>query len=434
MPQKNHTNTLKSFGSLIAGSASGYFLVLLVSPIITRIYSPEEFGRFAVFGSIVAIFSIITTLSFEFGILGSLSRTLALRFSMAATLVSALLLLLGLIVYVVLSLFGAVVFLLSPSEIILAFASCFIAVITNIAINIAIHSNYSTTAARGTFLSLSMRSLLQVGFGYSFGGLSGLIYGDVIGRLIGWLAVERGSFRVAIRGLLNYRKNVWSHVKRNTSYIFYLTPANAVETSLVWLLAPLFAMFYDPFIGGLVAIVQRLASAPLTIINQSLGQVFHHYAAKEYKDNSIQIIRYALLIAFFTLPILAMLMAIFWVYGEKISIIFFGDQWGGAGYVMFMFLPLYYVYFLSLITNRLLMIMSRAYFKLIASVLHLGLLLGSLPLAIYMGLDWKGGMGILIGGLTFSHLLIFIIVLLLVRECPHQGSFVLDKFFSKGIN
>lgn len=431
MSKKNHINILKSFGSLITGSVSGYFLVLLVSPIITRIYSPEEFGRFAVFGSIVAIFSIITTLSFEFGILGSLSRTLALRFSLVATLVSALLLLIGLLISFALSLLGVVDFLLSPAELLLAFVSCFIAVITNIAINMAIHSNHSAVAARGTFFNLSMRSLLQVGFGYSFGGLIGLIYGDVIGRLIGWFAVERGSFRVAIKGFLSYRKIVWNHIKNNASYIFFLTPANAVETALVWLLAPLFTIFYDPFVGGVVAMIQRLASAPLTIINQSLGQVFHHFAAKEYGGNSLKIVRYTLHITFFTLPLLGLLMAIFWAYGEKISILVFGDQWSGAGYVMFMFLPLYYVYFLSLITNRLLMIMSRAYIKLIASILHLFLLLGSLPLAIYMGLDWKGGMSILIGSLTLSHLMTFIIVLLLVQKCAHPGSFVLDKFFSK---
>ena len=76
-------NLLGSFGRLAAGSTFGYVLALLVSPIITRIYSPEEFGRFAVFGSIVAIFSIVATLSFEFGILGSLRRPLALRFSLA---------------------------------------------------------------------------------------------------------------------------------------------------------------------------------------------------------------------------------------------------------------------------------------------------------------------------------------------------------------
>ncbi len=431
MFKKNNINTFKSFGSLITGSAAGYFLVLLVSPIITRIYSPEEFGRFAVFGSIVAIFSIIATLGFEFGILGSLSRTLALRFSLAATLVAGLLLLLVLFISLALSLLGLVDFMLSPFQIILAFVSCFIAVITNIAINIAIHLNHSAAAARGTFFSLSIRSFLQVGFGYTFGGLSGLICGDVIGRLIGWFAVERGSFRVALKGFLNYRKIVWRHIKKNTSYIFYLTPANTVETSLIWLMAPLFTMFYDPFVGGVVAMVQRLASAPLTIINQSLGQVFHHYAAKSYEKDSLKIIQFTLLIAFSALPFLAIFMSIFWIYGEIISIFIFGDQWGWAGYVMFMFLPLYYVYFLSLITNRLLMIMSRAYVKLIAAVFHICLLMGSLPLSTYMGFNWKGGMGILIGCLTISHLLFFIIVLLLVLKYPRPGSLILDKFFLK---
>jgi O-antigen/teichoic acid export membrane protein len=278
-----------------------------------------------------------------------------------------------------------------------------------------------------------MRSLLQVGFGYLFGGLSSLIYGDVVGRLIGWMAVERGSFRAALMGFFSYRKIIWKHIKSNASYVFFLTPANAIETALVWLLAPLFTIFYDPIIGGIVAMVQRLASAPLTIINQSLGQVFHHYASRVYEKDSILIIRNTLLITFFTMPLLVGMMLIFWFYGEKISIIIFGDQWGSAGYVMFIFLPLYYVYFLSLITNRLLMIMSRTYIKLIASIFHLILLLGVLPFANWLGLDWVGGMMMLASCLTCSHLLVFIIVLLLIRSYPHPGSFGLDKFFSKRI-
>jgi O-antigen/teichoic acid export membrane protein len=433
MSKNKYINTFNSFGSLIAGSSAGYFIVLLVSPIITRIYSPEEFGRFAVFGSIVAIFSIVASLSFEFGILGSLRRPLALRFSLAATLLASSILFVGLLASLALSVFGIVDFLLSPSEIVLAFVSCFIAVVTNISINSAIHANQSSVAARGAFLNLSMRSLLQVSFGYLFGGLNSLIYGDVVGRMIGLIAVERGTFRAALNGFFNYQKIIWKHIKGNASYVFYLTPANAIETALVWLIAPLFAIFYDPIVGGIVAMVQRLASAPLTIINQSLGQVFHHYASRMYQKDSMHIITNTLLIALFTLLLLVGMMLFFWFYGEKISVIIFGDQWGGAGYVMFMFLPLYYLYFLSLITNRLLIIMSRTYIKLIASVFHLILLLGVLPFANLLGLDWVGGMTMLVSCLVCSHLLGFVIVLVLIRSYPHPGSFVLDKLFLKRI-
>ena len=280
---------------------------------------------------------------------------------------------------------------------------------------------------------MSTRSLLQVGFGYFFGGLNSLIYGDIFGRLVGWLAMERGVFKVTFKSFFSYRKIILKHIKRNASYVFFLTPASAIETALAWLLAPLFTIFYDPLVGGVVAMVQRLASAPLTIINQSLGQIFHNYAAKFYEKHSLLIIRNTLLITFLTLPLLIVLMIIFWFYGEKVALIIFGDQWGIAGYVTFMLLPLYYLYFLSLITNRLLMVMSRTYIKLMASITHLILLLGALPFAISMGLGWDGGMIVLVGCLICSHLVVFIAVLFLIYYCPRPGSFVLDKLFSKRI-
>jgi len=426
---KSQNSFLSSFGRLVAGSSIGYILVLLVSPIITRIYTPEEFGRFSVFSSIVAIFSIIATLSFEFGILGASRRSLALRFSMAATFLAALILFMGLLIALSLTHFSVIDLLLSPLEIFLAFISCFIAILTNIFINTAIHSNNSAIAARGTFLNLSMRSFLQVGFGYLLGGLHSLIYGDLIGRLIGLIAVKPPPFRSALKSFFDYRNIIWKHIKSNTSYIIYLTPANAMETSLVWLFAPLFTIFYDPLIGGVVAIVQRLAFAPLTIINQSLGQVFHRYASKVYKKNPIQIIRNIIFISFSAFPLLVILMFIFWVYGEKFSILIFGSQWGDVGRVIFIFLPLYFIYFLSLITNRLLIVMSRTYIKLISSIINLIVLLGVLPLASALSLDWVSGMILLTACLSCSHLLVFIITLILVKNYSQSGSFILDHFF-----
>ena len=59
---------LKSVGILAGGTAFAQALGVLVLPIITRLYSPEEFALFAVYTSIVGILTVAICLRFEIAI------------------------------------------------------------------------------------------------------------------------------------------------------------------------------------------------------------------------------------------------------------------------------------------------------------------------------------------------------------------------------
>jgi len=53
---------------LLSGNAAGQAITVAISPLLTRLYSPEAFGQFGIFLSIVAILSVFATLRFERGI------------------------------------------------------------------------------------------------------------------------------------------------------------------------------------------------------------------------------------------------------------------------------------------------------------------------------------------------------------------------------
>ena len=59
---------LKSVAVLVGGSAFAQLLAILVLPILTRVYSPEEFASFAVYSSILNILIVISCLRFEIAI------------------------------------------------------------------------------------------------------------------------------------------------------------------------------------------------------------------------------------------------------------------------------------------------------------------------------------------------------------------------------
>ena len=53
---------------LVGGTISAQVIVLLASPILTRIYSPEEFGILSVYSAILAFFTIFASLRYELAI------------------------------------------------------------------------------------------------------------------------------------------------------------------------------------------------------------------------------------------------------------------------------------------------------------------------------------------------------------------------------
>ena len=57
-----------SVAKLAGGTAVSRLLVLMAAPLLTRIYTPDDFGVLAVYGSIVNIAVVLSSLRFEFAI------------------------------------------------------------------------------------------------------------------------------------------------------------------------------------------------------------------------------------------------------------------------------------------------------------------------------------------------------------------------------
>ena len=405
---------LQALGKLASGSGLGYLSVLVMSPVLTRLYSPEDFGTFAVFGAFVAIASIVMGLSFELGILGAQTRTSAAHYAVSGVSASIFLGMLFTVCVMVWEFAG------TPKPLpfwalLLAIASCFIAVLTTISMNWEIRQDRAGIAAKATFGSLAGRSALQAGLGIWPAGLTGLVSGEVLGRLLSWMLVGSGVFCLALRRLRRAPRSVMRHIFQNRDYITYVAPATAVETALVWLPSPLFTLLFDPLAGGFVALVQRLGSAPLTIANQSIGQLFHREAAKVIGRKNTHILKFIALFSLSGMPIVLGLMWVFGAYGQDIAGAIFGRAWREVGFVVLIFLPLFYLQFLSLLTNRIILILGYMRMKLLASLLHLMLIVLVLGVTYSLRLPWQQSIILYSALLSLSHALVFILVLFLLK-------------------
>lgn len=404
-----------ALGQLASGSTLGYATTLALSPVLTRLYSPAEFGTFAIFGAFVALTSIFASGSLELGILGSRSLSVAALFGSSATSVSLICMVsLGFILS--LCLFSEVPLLLPGWALYAAVLSCLIAVLTTIGINWAIRNDQPGVAARATFASLAGRSGLQAGFGVGFGGLEGLVLGELVGRCLGWAAAERGMLSLTSKMMRRAPRRILKHVARQKSYFLLLTPASVMEAALVWLPPSIFALLFDPVAGGLIALVQRFGSAPLTIANQSMAQLFHREASRVVGHRNGLIFKVLLGVIGVTFPVLVLLLWILWTWGDIIALNLLGPNWEKAGFVALVFLPLYYTQFLSLMTNRLILIWDKMHIKFGSSVLHLILFGVSVVLSKTLNLDWQTAICLMSAVLCTSHIIVFGGVLMMIND------------------
>lgn len=56
---------IRALSVLIAGSAVSSIILLCITPILTRLYTPEDFGVLSIFTSILYVLMIIVSLRYE---------------------------------------------------------------------------------------------------------------------------------------------------------------------------------------------------------------------------------------------------------------------------------------------------------------------------------------------------------------------------------
>jgi O-antigen/teichoic acid export membrane protein len=356
---------IRDAGILVSGAIAGQAIVLLLSPLLTRLFTPEQIGALGVFSAAVAIFSVLAPLGYDQSVIGATTRRLALR-SVGLSILSSV------VIGPVVALAGLVANAALGDEswdplMILAVIFTGIAAIA-VYVSQAWHTrerNFAT-ASRGAFVNMTGRTSLQVVAGAMGLGTLGLVGGEVLGRVGTLLLMDRGrvvcvSLLVTLRG---WARTI-EQARALRTFPLYQMPSSALETALAWLPLPLVALTYGTEVAGLVTLVQRIGTAPASLIGQSIVQIYHQRAALLIQQDRARLVRGTarafLLGAIAFLPVLAL---IGWT-AEPLFNVVFGEQWRGAGNVAVVWAPLVLVQIYGQIVARLLALAGGQYVRLI---------------------------------------------------------------------
>lgn len=277
----------RSVVMLAGGTALGQAITVLVSPILTRLYTPEDFGVFGVYASILGIVTVVASLRYEYALpLPEDDETAA------NILALCLVLLLG---TVTLSWFAIRAF----GNQIVTWANVpglkpYLWLIPLGMLGAGTYQilNYWAVRKRDfpriarTRLSRGLaRAAIQVGVGFAHSGPLGLLLGHLAGETAGSASLGLAAWRKdrAPFKAVNLQ-GVRRAGKRYRRFPLFSSWANLLDALGLQVPQLLFAAFYGAEVAGWFALGQRVIAAPLNIVVDAVAQVYFGEAARLPKD------------------------------------------------------------------------------------------------------------------------------------------------------
>ena len=317
-----------SFGTLI-----GQVLVVLSSPLMTRLYSPEEFGIFGLLLSIVASFSLISALRYELAIILPKNDLLAITLLFVSLIfVFAI----SLLLFIFILVFENQIVQLPNGNELIAFSWLIplcIFLVGSIKVfvfwNLRINKPSRIAYARITQDSVMVGYQITAGYLLNNNYIS-LSIGYTLGLFLGLIVIVKHSIKKNISLFKQIRlrdiKYVILRYRRFPLFTVWADLANVLSKQLPMILI---ASFFSPVIAGFYLMANRVANSPVGLISEGTGKSFMSIASKirdknELSDLSIRVLD--LLIKMSVIPFIFIA-----AFGPELFEILFGEEWTGGG-------------------------------------------------------------------------------------------------------
>jgi len=343
---------------VMSGTAMAQVIGFALTLIISRLFSPYDFGVFGSFNSVVNIIAAGVTLNYTQAIMLPKEKDDAINLFAVSCLCTAMVAFLCLICCIVVP--TALNGLMKTTGL---WALALLIVSTTISgFNEACQAwcvrvkSFKRTSASQVIRSLSSNGT-QIGFGYLKTGAAGLIAGSILANILASLNLSR----VVFRDLGALHRNIrWKRMKQLAKdyrdFPMYSASMDIVNSLSLGLPVLLLTHFYGIAVAGAYAFGIRILSTPMGFVLTALRQVLFQKAAETHNDDGrlmplyVKITSGLFALAFF--PSL-----VFFIWAPQLFAWVFGSQWQMAGefarslvlWMMFMFCNLPAVLFARII-------------------------------------------------------------------------------------
>ncbi|MDG6348290.1 oligosaccharide flippase family protein [Luteimonas sp. 8-5] len=367
---------------LMAGTTIAQAIPIGISPILTRIYTPQDFGVLALFVSITSVFASVASARYEQAIVLPDSDEDALTIAaLGLTIVVSI----STLLLVCVAAFGDEIAVLLKNEAIGGWLYFIPLTVLSMGIfNILVYTNsrrkqFGEIATANIAKSIAMATV-QLLVGIFKSGPAGLVLGHVASSLVSNARLFRRS--LSIPDL--FRAFQLSALRRNAvryrDFPLYSMPGIFANTLSLNVASVLISGFFGVATLGQYALVQRVMTAPATLMGTAIGQVFYQRAAEQMRHQRSA--NAAFLSAISRLAVLSTVIfgALYFVV-DDLFVFIFGANWAAAGKMAKIMSPLFAIRFVA----SPLSMMNQVYGRN-----HVGLIINLTLLLATVGIIWGG--------------------------------------------
>ena len=325
---------------LITGASLAQVITIVVSPISTRLYEPEELGVYTLLLTIISLFGPIICGKYELSIVSAKDENEAMEIVAGSIIISFILTILitiGYNLYLLnmpsirndVGLFAYVVILL-------LFINALINILTSYNNR---HKEYKTISNVYVIRNI-VQNLGLVVFGIMKFGTVGLLLAQLLGSIFG-LKKQSSKF---LENLGSLKKVSFSGVKevliKYKNQLIYSMPAHFISNLSYSILNFFITGLFGLSVFGYYSMAYRMLGLPLSLISMNISKVFFKRATDEnmLTGNFHKTLKQtALILLIISIPMVLILT----LFGPYLFDFVFGDGWGTAGEYVRILAPMY---------------------------------------------------------------------------------------------
>jgi len=326
--------------TLMTGTAIAQAIPIAISPILTRIYTPEDFGKYAIFLSLVMIAMPITALRYEQAFMLPSNRKDSIALLKGAliilpfmTVISTVILisfnkLLKFDIWMIFGFFISVFFF--------GFINIIIAYFNRIKKYKLITNNMIVTSFTNGFINI----------------LFGLLSGSYIVLILSIIFSKIIAFFYSYKNIVKYlmirinKKRIIHQLKDYKDMPKYSTPEVLIGAINQYSTIIILTYFFNPIFSGSYFLIYRILGTPISIVSASFSKVFYKEFTKSSTRKSYLL---KIWVKLFIIVIPIWILLYFTI--SNLVLFVFGENWENAAVMAQIMLPYFAINFIFSATS-----------------------------------------------------------------------------------
>lgn len=431
-----NTGFIKDVLTLFSGTVIAQLIGLAFLPLLTRLFTPEEFGVFYIFLTTASILSLIATGGYEKSLVLPASDNDAGHLLFFSFLLSVVVTAISFLILLFLDQWGNQFFQTEHSRLILWLIPVysFFFGAFRILQNRAIRNKEYKRVSGSNIIRNASASVLQAGLGFGHTGGPGLVLGSCIGQIFSLLTLVRKNEIPDGSTIREKIKAAWVKGKEYKDFPLYKMPSDLLNEVSIQLPVYILKIIFSTAVAGIYSLPQKIMSQPSKLIGQAAGDVYYRRASELHShDKDLSEMTFSTFKVLFLLGIIPFTIICLW--GEEIFSFIFSSEWAFSGriaaylspWLLFVFAgsPVSYIFLikeklrLSLLLN--LILLAARFAALMAGALILKnlemtiILFAGTSLIYWIFLSFYS---LHLGGISLKRSLLFISGILIICAIP----------------